>query len=178
MAIVKMQEGIMLYNDAQILVDRLPSTLDELKGHASEAFRISAPVLLMISPEGNPVLLDSDQTYHQMKMQAEGQGIIVVEVPESESVIRKSPSQCPPSEAIIRSIVREELNVLMSSPLEQLTVFGVECSLCKSPQIIGTRYVCSWCKFSLCSMCELQGDHEHPLFKQNSPDQSLPLGLR
>jgi hypothetical protein len=177
MAII-MQEAILLYNDAQVSVEHLPSTVNELRCRASEAFKILDPVLLMISPDGNPVLLDSDQTYHQMRMQGEGQGIIVVEVPESESVIRKSPSQGCSSEAIIRSIVREELNVLMSSPLEQLSVFGVECSLCKSPQIIGTRYVCSWCKCSLCSMCELQGNHEHPLFKQNSPDQSLPLGLR
>ena len=47
----------------------------------------------------------------------------------------------------------------------------VACARCQLAPLIGERYSCSICDyFDLCSNCEREGGHEHPLRLQEQPE--------
>jgi len=58
---------------------------------------------------------------------------------------------------------------------EELLVHSVICSKCKDDfGILGIRYQCILCdNFDLCSTCEQEVEHEHPLLKVKKPVQAI-----
>lgn len=73
----------------------------------------------------------------------------------------------------LRLIIREEIENLDKLKLSGLQiVHQVECFKCKSKPIVGIRYKCQECGFSLCESCEDNYEHPHPFFKMRRVEEA------
>ncbi|CAG9327862.1 unnamed protein product [Blepharisma stoltei] len=73
----------------------------------------------------------------------------------------------------LRSIIREEIGSLDKLKLSGLqVVHQVECRICHTKPIVGIRYKCQECGFSLCEVCEDSFDHEHPMYKMKKAEEA------
>ena len=60
---------------------------------------------------------------------------------------------------------------LVRPPADQYEWRYVSCNQCEMTPLMGQRYSCSICEyFDLCSACEEQKGHQHPLILQDQPE--------
>lgn len=156
------------YNGNYYRLGSVPNSLDHLKHLVQSQLDVS-DTIYVIGDSEKPEEIKNDSDFSNELNKSKEEILFYVGYPPIDLLeyedLKKSLVLTPNSD--FAEIIRNEMQRLkMNTSIHE----GFQCSECKIMPIIGSRYFCDQCNFSLCEKCEESSNyHKHDLLKFKKP---------